>query len=452
LKQRLLSIVSGTGIKARALRGSALTLLSFGGSNVLRLASNLILTRILFPEAFGLMALIQVVMGGLQMFSDIGINTSIIQNKRGDDPDFLNTAWTIQIIRGFILWAIVWTIATPVANLYNEPLLAQLLPVIGITAVISGLASTKVATASRHLMIGRLTMIELAAQLLGITVAVILAYILQSVWALVFGALASNAVKVIFCHLSLPGIRNRLSWNRDVIHDLIHFGKYIFLSTIAGFLMTESGRAILGIHISLAELGVYSVGLFIGTVPLLLSKAVFSKVVLPLYRLKSPTESDNNRAQVFLARRLLVAATLTLSVPLAFAGIAIIDFLYDPRYALAGPTVVLLSLAIVPQIVFRGYGQLLLASGDSRRFFFLLAATSVLQIAYLYPGIVWLGIFGAIIAPGLAALTMYPVWVLAIRRYKALDPKADLGFLALGMAANGFACWVHRDAILALIG
>ena len=162
--------------------------------------------------------------------------------------------------------------------------------------------------------------------------------------------------------------------------------------------------------------------------------------------------SDTSRAQMFLARRLLVAATLTLSVPLAFGGIAIIDFLYDPRYALAGPTVVLLSLAIVPQIVFRGYGQLLLANGDSRRFFLLLATTSVLQIAYLFPGIVWFGIFGAIIAPGLAALTMYPVWVLAIRRYKALDPKADLAFLALGVAVNGFACWLNRDAILALIG
>ena len=50
------------------------------------------------------MALIQTFIIGLQMFSDIGIYPSIIQNKRGEEPDFLNTAWTIQIVRGGVLW------------------------------------------------------------------------------------------------------------------------------------------------------------------------------------------------------------------------------------------------------------------------------------------------------------------------------------------------------------
>ena len=104
MKQRVKSLLSGDGLRAKAMRGSAMTIISFGGQNVLRLGSNLILTRLLFPEAFGLMALVQVFMGGLQMFSDLGIQASIIQNSRGDDPDFLNTAWTIQVIRGTCLW------------------------------------------------------------------------------------------------------------------------------------------------------------------------------------------------------------------------------------------------------------------------------------------------------------------------------------------------------------
>ena len=56
-----------------------MTILAFGGGNVLRLLSNLLLTRLLFPEVFGLMAIVQVFLGGLQMFSDIGLKTSIIQ-------------------------------------------------------------------------------------------------------------------------------------------------------------------------------------------------------------------------------------------------------------------------------------------------------------------------------------------------------------------------------------
>ncbi|MFN3500356.1 MAG: oligosaccharide flippase family protein, partial [Pannonibacter indicus] len=75
------------------MRGTAISLAGTGGQQLLRLASNLALTRLLFPEAFGLMALIQTFMVGLQMFSDIGIRPSIIQNKRGEEADFLNTAW-----------------------------------------------------------------------------------------------------------------------------------------------------------------------------------------------------------------------------------------------------------------------------------------------------------------------------------------------------------------------
>ena len=78
--------MSGEGVRARALRGSALTLISFGGSNLLRLASNLILTRLLFPEAFGLMALVSVVTVGLTLFADVGIAPSIAHSTRGDAP------------------------------------------------------------------------------------------------------------------------------------------------------------------------------------------------------------------------------------------------------------------------------------------------------------------------------------------------------------------------------
>jgi hypothetical protein len=81
-----LGLFQGDALRARALRGSALTMLKFGGQNALRLGSNLILTRLLFPEAFGLMALVQVFLTGLQMFSDLGIHASVIRSARGEDP------------------------------------------------------------------------------------------------------------------------------------------------------------------------------------------------------------------------------------------------------------------------------------------------------------------------------------------------------------------------------
>ena len=74
---------------------------ALGIGQVMRLASNLILTRILSPEDFGLMALVTSFLIGLAMFSDMGFGPSIMQSKRGDDPVFLDTIWTLKIIRGF---------------------------------------------------------------------------------------------------------------------------------------------------------------------------------------------------------------------------------------------------------------------------------------------------------------------------------------------------------------
>ena len=246
-----LSMFRGDGLRGRSMRSSFFTVLNMASQNLLRLGGNLVLTRLLFPEAFGIMALVQVVMSGLQMFSDIGVNLAIVQNKRGDDPDFLNSAWVLQIGRGFVLWTATIVLAAPVANFYEAPILAQLLPVAGLTALIQGFNSTKLATANRHLALGRVTMIRLGANAVGLLVLIALAYWLQSVWALVLGGLVAPLITMVLSHIALPGHRNRFRLERGAIGELTRFGKYIFLSTIAGFLTLQSDRAILGKLVSL---------------------------------------------------------------------------------------------------------------------------------------------------------------------------------------------------------
>src|SRR6056297_524623 len=256
----ILSKFTGDGVGSRARRSAIWSLAEFGGSQTLRLASNLILTRLLFPEAFGLMALVMVVTVGLSLLSDTGVRPSIIQNARGDDLGFLNTAWTIQVIRGMLLWLMTLALARPVAALYDEPLLAQILPVAGLTLLITGMQPTSVHTVNRHLALGRLTRITLGAQAVGLIVMALLAWQLQSVWALVIGGVIAATLKVAACHLFLPGIRNRFRLERDAFWQIFHFGKWVFLSTAAGFLITQGDRAILGLYLPLETLGIYNIG------------------------------------------------------------------------------------------------------------------------------------------------------------------------------------------------
>ena len=129
----MINVFGGDSLSARLVRSIGWTAVGFVAAQMLRLATNLIFARFLYPEAFGLMALVSVFLVGLAMFSDVGLGPSIMQNKRGDDPAFLNTAWTIQVARGSLLWLGSCILAQPAAYFYNEQLLAQLLPVAGLS-------------------------------------------------------------------------------------------------------------------------------------------------------------------------------------------------------------------------------------------------------------------------------------------------------------------------------
>src|SRR4051812_30923496 len=120
-------------LKALVLRGSAWMIVGHGAGQVIRLVKSLILTRLLFPEAFGMMALVGVVMYGLQMLSDVGLLQAVLRDKRGDEPDFLNTVWTMQAVRGALLWGASCLVAYPMALFYGEPDLALLIPVTGLS-------------------------------------------------------------------------------------------------------------------------------------------------------------------------------------------------------------------------------------------------------------------------------------------------------------------------------
>ena len=149
---------------SRAMRGSLWTIAGFGGGQVLRLGSNLILTRLLAPNAFGLMALINVFIICLEMLSDIGVHAAIIHNKRGDDPEFLRTACTIGVIRGVLLWIVSCLIAWPVAVFYNEPRLMLMIPISGLIVLIMGFQTRALAQHNRHMNLERLTVLQLVAQ------------------------------------------------------------------------------------------------------------------------------------------------------------------------------------------------------------------------------------------------------------------------------------------------
>ena len=438
--------LSGDGLRIKSVRGTLVTGLGMFGNNALRLAGNLVLTRILFPEAFGIMALVQVFMTGIKMFSDIGINGSIIQNARGDDPVFLDTAWVFQIIRGVLIWLLVWLSAGPVAGFYGQPILADILPVVALTLIIRGFSSTKLATARRHINLGRMTALELGAQGLGIATMILLALVLESVWALALGMLVPSLFLTTVSHVLMPGHNNRFRFEWSAARELFGFGKYIFIATASTFLMSQADRAVLGRFVEIDTLAFYNIAYALGALPLVLMASLSRSIFLPLYVQRPPGASAENYRNIARARFLVLGGLVAASLLLALIGLPFIEFAYDARYVTAGPLVALVALALIPSMVMGNYEMVLLAAGHSGRYALLMLLMALIRTGLLLVCIQVYGLVGVIYALFVSSFINYVPLVLFVRPYGSWMPKQDAFFFVLALLGTVLVLWLTPEA------
>lgn len=427
-------------LRSRAGRGALWTLSGYGGSQVLRLAGNLVLTRLLFTEAFGLMALVSVFMTGLALFSDVGIGPSIIQNKRGDDRRFLDTAWTLQVGRGALLWIAACIGAAPFAAFYGEPSLAWVLPVSGLTALIAGFNSTKFFTANRHLQMARIVVLDLASQVAGLIVMIVWAYVDRSMWALVAGGLVTSTGKMILGHVLLPGDKNRFCWERAAARELFAFGRWIFVSTLLTFLVMQSDRLIFGKMIPLSLLGVYSIALMFATLPSIVAGYVGNQVVFPLY--SRIHHSGEDLLPVFRRTRwpaMLLGGTVL--CVLITAGPSLIHALYDDRYRDAGWILQLLAMGSWFGVMDATNTSSLLARGKANFMVLSNASKLVAMVALIPAGYALAGFPGAIGGFVLSETVRYGVSAWATNKSGLVGWNQDLAPSLLVVATAG-AGWI----------
>lgn len=393
---------------SRASHAAAWSLVGFGGGQVVRLGGNLILTRLLFPEAFGLMVIANVLLQGLMLFSDLGIGPSIVQNQQGDDRDFLDTAWTMQVVRGFLLAGFSVLAAWPFAQFYEDARLFPVVAVIGLSALFQGFNSTKIFTVGRKLNLKTLTLIEFIAQFIGAVTMVTWAFISPSYWALVAGGLATPLATMVMSHFVLQGAVNRLRWHKPSATMLIHFGKWIFLSTALTFFAGQSDRLIFAKLIPMDMLGIYGMAAMIALLPLTLFGRIESRVVFPVY--SAIHREGRDLAPVFTRLRsgYLTAGGVICAAFIA-SGPTLIEIMYDDRYLEAGWILQYLTIGTWLTLMQTTYGAVHLATA---RVQWVAAASfgKVLGILALVPlGYQHLGFSGAVLGYALSELIRYVV-------------------------------------------
>lgn len=431
----------------RVIRGSLWTLGGHASSQVIRLGSNLLLSRLLFPEAFGLMALVFTFISGLQMLSDFGVFPNIIQSKRGDDPTFLNTAWTLHVVRGFFLWLGACLIAFPVSQFYKEPMLMALLPVVGSVTFIEGFVSTKVATSNRKLDLRRLTTLDLSVQLTGVVVMLVGAAIARythaprdlAMWALVLGSLSASTIRVLLSHVYLQGEQNHLQWDQESLKELSSFGRWVFLTTLLTFFALNASNLLIPRLLGVAFLGVFSFAQNLSRLSYEIVNTLGGRVLFPSY--SELVRDRPERLYPVLKRTRMILNGFTVGICLIFVlfGKPLVGIMYDHRYADAGWILQILALGVLATTPGMTYTNVLLAQGKTFVLTVLMAIQTVIQFATMFVGYQLGHEFGVIVGVAATGWFLYPFQAICYARFGLWQPEVDLPVLALG---SGFATLV----------
>lgn len=453
---------SGSALRARfeavrerlsspARRGAVYTALGYVVGQILRFAGNIVLSRLLFQEAFGLTAMVGAVLQALQLFSDVGIGPSIIQSSRGEDRTYLSTAWTLQAARGVVIWILVCLAGVPLAQYYGHEELAWIAPIGGFGVLVSGFASTKVFTANKNLQMGRITAIEIGSQVLGLGVQIGWALVDRSVWALVAGGLAISLSKTILSHVALPGPADRFGWNGEAARALVRFGRWIFLSTVLTYCVTQADKLVFGKLVPLSVLGDYSIASQIAMLPAMGIGTLSLSVAFPhysrLFHAQTPLGKTFHKTR---ARFLLLAGWMCAG--LAAGGRAAVSMLYDERYHAAGWIVQALAFGAWFFCMEATNGAVLLACDRARWVAFSNGAKLVSMIVFIPIGFAHWGFPGAVLCYAGSDVFKWIVSAVGTSRMGLSAWARDLYFTAWAALATSVGWWCSQSVTIPALG
>lgn len=404
-------------------------LFSLAGSQGVRLISNLFLTRLLAPELFGLMAVVNGIAWGVQMFSDVGIRNSVIHGSAAKIERFDDVAWTLQVIRGFLIYALLALLAFPFEQFYGNAQLSEVLLILASTAILHGVIPTKLYHLERNVQFKKIAAIDFSSQVLGCVAMVVIAYFTRSVWALVGGSILITVARVAAYYAFIPGSVNRLHWNTTAVGEIFNRGRWVFLSSLGLFMVTQGDKLVMGKLLPLEFLGIYVVGVTFSMLIGELANSLSNKFLFPVYH--KMNKSDNGLSKVRKMRLMGFAMAFLAAAPLVFFGDWIIEFLYDDRYHDAGWILQLSAVGALFQTLDASLLPLLLANGDYFRMMVYQFIKGAIYLVLLLVGFQVFGLAGLIGVIVFSPLIYLAILHFMVKKYEYHGFLVDLGLCGI---------------------
>lgn len=407
-------------------KSSLFTLIGQFSALFVKFVSNIMFAALLFPEAFAQIAIVNSIITGFVMFSEIGIRSKVIESDQASDKDFLDTAWSLQILRGVILYGVLCIAAYPFSRFYSSPDLFLAIPVAGSVLLISSLTPTWIYEQNRNLVVSKQVFSEVSSLLLSTGIAIIFAYLYESFWALVLSLVLNEAFKQAFFYYFAGKSTNTFKIYKCHAIEILKFGQWLLLSSIFGYVINHADKLLLAAKFDKNVFGLYAIAFSIANIPIMIGVPFSSKIFLPLLRRLRPWEFSENRNHLQKYRAILTLLLIFVSVVLILIADTLVKNYYDTRYSLVSPILVLILLAQMPLLVLLSYDQVFLAVGDSHLFAKRIAISSIVRTFLMLIGLHHFGLIGVIVSTGLSAIVTYPVLFIFLRKYGGLDITHDV--------------------------
>ncbi|MBU5613493.1 lipopolysaccharide biosynthesis protein [Geomonas azotofigens] len=393
-KAKFLFEADGT-IKERTIRSGIWISMASGLVRVFEFVRSMVLARLLLPELFGIMAIVLFVMGAVNVVTSTSFKSALIY-RQDDIEDAANTAWTLNIIRGGLLFVILLILAPAVATFYKESVLNSAIRFIAFSLLIESFGNINTVVYEKELNYRRITIAKIFTSVINIATVLILAWVYRNIWALLVGSLMSSCFNTITTYI-IQTKKPRLCFDKKLAAELFHYGKFVTGTSILVFFTLTAADVVLGKLLTFRELGYYSYAFTIANLPTTHITAVISEIVFSAYNaIKSDTEKLISAFQKIFKFIAIVAVPAGFGI-YALSGEIVLYILGPGWQPTLAPLRVLIIFGVIRSLA-ATTGPILTAIGKPNVMFWIVLFKFCLIVCLLYPLITFYGTVGAALA------------------------------------------------------
>lgn len=368
----------------------------------------IIVGRILSPTQFGVYGIAALVLSLIEILTETGINVFLIQNKENIGK-YISTAWIISIIRGVLIFSLIFSSSFFVAGFFKSPDALALLMLVSLVPLIRGFINPSVAKFQKDLQFHKEFYYRSGVFLIETITAISLIVIIKNPIALIYSLISGAIFEVIMSLLFINPVPI-MKFSKKIFKEIISQGKWITGAGIFSYLFQNADNAVVGKTLGTGTLGIYDMAYSISTLPLNEISDIVARVTFPVYVRMS---DDKKRLRWAFTKTIILTSLLVFPILLLFLLFPeqLILLFLGANWIQATNILRILAIFAIFSILGSPSGALFYAVKKQKYLTIISIVSFVVMIVSIFPLINQFGLVGAGIAVILGSFAALPLMI-----------------------------------------